>query len=331
MADPSSGASHGAPPAFVAGEVAVQVPATSANLGPGFDSLGLALTLYDVVTAEVVAPAAADPPLITVTGECADQVPRDASHLVHRSMMRGFDAMGLRPAGGEGPGRGLAPRVRLHCENGIPHGRGLGSSSAAIVAGLSVARALVEDGESRLDDDALFALAADLEGHPDNVAPAVYGGFTIAYADHGAFRAVKLEVTAAVSLLAYVPPDPLATAVARGLLPAEVPHAHAAHSAGRAALLVAALTSSPAGRRDLLLAATEDRLHQGYRAGAMPGSAALVTSLRDAAVPAVVSGAGPTVLALVEPAAAEAAGARVPEGWRVLRLDVDRAGVRRLG
>ena len=300
---------------FLTGPVRVRVPSSSANLGPGFDSLGLALSLYDVVSAEVSGAADRAGVVISVDGEGADEVPRDASHLVYRSMLRAFEAMQVRP-----------PGVRLHCRNAIPHGRGLGSSSAAIVAGLSVARALVADGASRMGDDALFALAADVEGHPDNVAPAVYGGFTVAYGEAGAVRAVRLEVTSSLSFVVFIPAEPLATTVARGLLPATVPHADAARNAGRSALLVAALT----GRPDQLLAATEDRLHQSYRAPAMPASAALIAELREQGIPAVVSGAGPTVLAMVPPDDARALCASVPAGWRMLELEVDTAGVHTL-
>jgi homoserine kinase len=203
----------------------------------------------------------------------------------------------------------------------------MGSSSAAIVAGLALARELLVGGRQRLDDDALFAVAAELEGHPDNVAAAVYGGFTIAYGEAGSWHAVRLEVTSPVVPVVLVPGQPLETSVARGLLPELVPHADAARNAGRAALLVAALT----GRPEELMAATEDRLHEQYRAAAMPQSAALVARLRAAGRPAVVSGAGPTVLALVPPDEIAAVSAAAPEGWRALALEVDREGVRPAG
>ncbi len=294
---------------FVEGPVRVRVPASSANLGPGYDALGLALGLHDVVAAEVSGAEL----VITAEGEGADELPRDASHLVHRAMARCFDVLGAQP-----------PGVRLHCTNSIPHGRGLGSSSAAIVAGLAVARALVVDGDRRLDDEALFRLAAELEGHPDNVAPAVLGGFTIAYAGGDGFSAVRLDVTSPVSFVALVPPEPLHTKVARGLLPPAVPHADASFNAGRAALLVAALTGEP----ERLLDATEDRLHQGYRAAVMPASAQLVGALRDDGIAAVLSGAGPTVLAIVAPSQVADVVARTPAGWSGSELELDRDGVR---
>ncbi len=298
-------------PTFLSGQVSVSVPATSANLGPGFDALGLALDLRDRVTAEVLEERASEEPQITVVGEGSDTVPLDDGHLVYRAMERAFSHMGC-----------ATPRVRLHCENVIPHGRGLGSSSAAIVAGVCAARGLVAGGSLLMDDDAVFDLAAEIEGHPDNVAPAFYGGFTVAYADGGRFRATSVSVDPRVCAVAFVPPQPVETKVARGLLPESVPHADAAANAGRAALLVAALGSRP----ELLLAATEDRLHQSFREPAMPGSLALVEQLRADGMPAVISGAGPTVLVLTDAASRDAVLARVPEGWRVLALAVENRG-----
>ena len=300
------------PGLLVDGPVRVRVPASSANVGPGFDALGVALSLHDVVTAEVTHPPRPEVS-IECTGEGAGSVPLDGTHLVHRSMVRGFAAMDV-----------AVPGVHLACANTIPHGRGLGSSSAAIVAGLATARALVVDGADRMSDAGLFALAAEIEGHPDNVAPATFGGFTIAYGDPGDFRSVRLDVDPAVSFVVLVPETTLPTRTARGLLPAQVPYADAVRNVGRAALLVAALT----GRPDQLMAATEDRLHQHYRAEAMPESARLVESLRADGLPAVVSGAGPTVLALVAADMVADVVRRGPRGWRATELRVDPYGVR---
>ena len=294
---------------FVDGPVRVSVPATSANLGPGFDSLGLALDLRDVLTGEVT-----DAGLeVDVAGEGADGVPRDESHLVVRAMRAAFDEMDAHPAG-----------LRLHCQNVIPHARGLGSSSAAIVGGIALARALVEGGSQRLDDDAAFRLAARLEGHPDNVAPAWYGGFVICGREGEEFYAVASAVDPRVAAVVLVPPYPLSTEVARGLLPATVPHADAAANSGRTALLVAALAGAP----EHLLLATRDLLHQDYRRPAMPESLGLVDALRADGIAAVVSGAGPTVLALCERAEVESVAARAPGGWTARAIGLDRAGVR---
>ena len=297
--------------AFVEGPVRVEVPATSANLGPGFDSLGLALELRDTLEAQVLP----DGLVVEVTGAGADELPRDESHLVVRSMRAAFGALGKQPSG-----------LRLSCTNAIPHARGLGSSSAAIVGGLALARALVIDGVQRLDDDALFRLAAELEGHPDNVAPATYGGFVVSGREADAWYAVRAPVDSRVVVAAFVPPDPLSTEVARGLLPATVPHADAAADAGRTALLVAALGAAP----EHLLTATRDYLHQDYRRPAMPASLDLVDRLRAGGRAAVVSGAGPTVLVLAdstEVSAGELA-AGIPEGWEHHVLLVAKEGVR---
>lgn len=295
-------------PTFVTGPVQVSVPATSANLGPGFDSLGIALGLRDVLVGEVTGTSGLD---LTVEGMGAEEVPRDESHLVYRAMSEAFAEMGSP-----------VPGVRLRCTNRIPHSRGLGSSSAAIVGGICLARALVAGGSLLMDDDAVFQLAARLEGHPDNVAPAFYGGFTIALSVDGAFRATTAAVDPRVHAVVFVPPHPLRTEVARGLIPDVVPHADAASDAARAALMVVAL----GGRPELLLTATEDFLHQSYRAPAMPESLRLVAELRAADVPAVVSGAGPSVLAFVDATTEEEVRRHAPAGWEVMALPVDGDG-----
>ncbi|BCB79507.1 homoserine kinase [Phytohabitans flavus] len=292
-------------PSFVPADVRVRAPATSANLGPGFDALGLALALYDDVAARVTAGGVA----VEVTGEGADDLPTDASHLVVRAMLETFDELGGRP-----------PGLAVSCVNRIPQARGLGSSSAAIVAGIQLARGLVVDGQKLMDDAAALRLAARMEGHPDNVAPCLLGGFTIAWTEESGAIAVTRRPSDSVQPTVFVPADRGLTAEARAALPATVPHADAARSAGRAALLVHAITEEPA----LLLPATEDRLHQQYRAPGMPATFALVTALREAGVAAVVSGAGPSVLAL----------SPVPEhftpgmAWLQQRLEVDVTGAR---
>jgi homoserine kinase len=236
-------------------------------------------------------------------------LPGDSRHLVARAVRVATDALG-HPRG----------PLSLACTNRIPHGRGLGSSAAAVVAGLLAGRALVPGGPDRMTDDALLALASELEGHPDNAAACLLGGLTLAWADGPDVHAIRLEPRPDLRATVLVPSTELATETARGLLPASVPHADAAHAAGRAALLVAALTGVQ--QDGLLLPATEDRLHQGYREPAMPATLALVAALRSAGHAAVVSGAGPTVLVL---AIGEAADLTAPAGWRVLTLDPDRA------
>jgi homoserine kinase len=283
--------------------VTVRVPATSANLGPGFDALGLALSLHDEVEARVTGHGVN----VEVSGEGAGDLPGDESHLVVRAMRRVFDELGERPAG-----------LALRCRNHIPQARGMGSSSAAIVAGVTLARALVTDGAERLDERGLLRVAAELEGHPDNVAPCLLGGMTIAWTEDEGAAAVRVDPAAPIRPFVFVLQERGLTHVARAALPATVPHADAALNAGRAALLVHAITVDPSH----LFAATEDRLHQGYRAASMPGSAELVASLRAEGVAAVISGAGPSVLALTTGGWAPSP---VP-GWRVLPLDVDLVG-----
>jgi len=296
-------------PSFRAAPVRVRVPASSANLGPGFDSLGLALGLYDDVVVRI-----ADSGLhVDVAGEGADDVPRDKRHLVVRAIRATFDLLGGQPRG-----------LEVVCANRIPHGRGLGSSAAAIVAGVTAARSLVLGG---LPDDDALALAAELEGHPDNVAACLLGGLTVAWRSGDDVRATRVVLHPDVRPVLLVPNTRSSTAKARRLLPETVPHADAAWSAGRSALLVEALSRNPA----LLLDATDDVLHQPYRAEAMPRTAAIVAGLREKGVAAAVSGAGPTVIALAaDAAAAETAMAAAPRGWVAHRLDVDPSGAQAL-
>jgi homoserine kinase len=288
--------------------VHVRVPATSANLGPGFDSAGLALALHDDVVVRVTR-SGLD---VQVEGEGADGVPRDERHLVVSSLRAAFDRLGGQP-----------PGLALFCTNRIPHARGLGSSSAAIVAAVVAARALVDAGEDFAAD---LELADALEGHPDNVAACLSGGVTFAWTQADGPRVVRLDAHADLAPVAFVPSTTSSTKQVRGLLPDTVPYADAVLNASRAAVLPYALTVDPS----VLLAATEDRLHQGYRAPAMPQTAALVAELRAQGVAAVVSGAGPSVLALTTGAAREAlAGERA--GWRVLPLDVEPRGAHVVG
>ncbi|XVQ87967.1 homoserine kinase [Microbispora siamensis] len=293
--------------------VVVRVPATSANLGPGFDSLGLALDLYDEVEAEISGSSGVR---IAVEGQGAGELDEGEGHLVVGTMRATFDRMGFAQPDG----------IALRCRNRIPHARGLGSSSAAICAGILAARALVRArGAGDLPDAEVFALATELEGHPDNVAPCLAGGLTIAWTDQsGAASMVKLTPHEDVRPVTLIPDFRLSTEEARGLLPKDVPHSDAAANAGRAALLVAALTQRP--EPDLLLAATEDRLHQRYRAPAMPRTAELVRRLREAGVPAVVSGAGPTVLALTTRDTKDLIAPEVGNDWHIQPMNVDPLG-----
>jgi homoserine kinase len=292
--------------------VSVKVPATTANLGPGFDTLGLALSLYDELTVTVRAKAGAS---VDVIGVGQGDVPLDESNLVVRAIAHAFASVD-QPL----------PGLDLVARNVIPHGRGLGSSGAAIVSGIMAAKGLLE-GVVEIGPDDLLALATELEGHPDNVAPALFGGLTIAWMTPDGPQYKKLMVHRGVSPLVAVPENTMSTALARSLQPASVPHEDAIFNVSRSALLIAALIQSP----ELLLVATEDKLHQAYRAGAMPETDALLQVLRRNGLPAVVSGAGPSILVLCsDPAqrlvAAELVSSTMHDAWQTLMLAVDFKG-----
>lgn len=261
--------------------------ASSANLGPGFDSLGVALGLYDEI--EVVT---TDGPgvVVEVSGEGAGQVSSGADHLVVTALARGLDQVGCQAAG-----------LIVRCRNMIPHSRGLGSSASAVVGGLAAANALVaQTDRTPLCDAQLIQLSSEFEGHPDNASASVLGGAVVSWtepAQGGAaprYDAVRVRLHPDIRLFAAIPELRSSTAETRVLLPEQVSHHHARFNVSRAALLVVALTQRP----DLLMAATEDLLHQPQRARAMPASAEFLQLLRQRGVPAVLSGAGPAVLAL---------------------------------
>ena len=316
----------------------VRVPATSANLGPGFDAFGLALARYDQVEARVTGGGLT----MRVQGEGEQTAGLGERHLVVTAMRAAFGAMGGQPDG-----------LALSCINTIPHGRGLGSSAAAVVSGILAARALTADGADRLPDAEVLRLAVDLEGHPDNVAACLAGGLTIAWRPAGAggegpdsgagvvpgadgippngrgpVGLLRLDVLGALTAVVCVAPTAMATQEARHALPAVVPHADAAANAARSALLLAGLTRDAS----LLFDATEDFLHQRYRAAAMPETAELLRRLRRAGIAAVVSGAGPSVLALgladAEPglAAVDSIARETGIAWHVTPLKVNRQG-----
>lgn len=264
---------------LIADHVRVSVPATAGNLGPGFDALGMALGIADEV--EVRALANSDV-VIEIEGEGAEVLPRDESHLVVRALREALDHVG-------------ASQVGLHVRaiNRIPHGKGLGSSAGAVVAGITAARAMVAEPEA-LSAAQTLRIATVFEGHPDNAAPAIYGGATVAWQDDDGAHASPLTLADEIETAVLIPGSTLPTKQARAVLPAQVPHGHAAFNVGRAALLVNAL----AGRPEDLFAATEDKLHQPYRADVMAAAMAMMRHLRAQGLAAVVSGAGPAVLVL---------------------------------
>ncbi|WP_416404486.1 homoserine kinase [Arthrobacter sp. LFS091] len=297
----------------------VTVPGTSANLGPGYDSLGLALSIYDTLTVETLGTGELE---FELSGEGADTLPRDASHLVVRAIDLALDRLGFQRSG-----------LKITAENVNPHGRGLGSSASAVVAAVTAANALVPE-ESRQGLDWVLQLTSEVEGHPDNVAPAIFGGLALSWQDSEQYSSTRADVAPEVIPVVAVPDYELSTETARGLLPASVGHHAAAMNSGRAALLIHALTAQP----EFLLPGTEDYLHQSYRAQAMRPSADLIAALRSAGHAAVVSGAGPTVMVLAN-GEQEAAvvtefveaytASNTPDvGWRVMTLAVDVQGAR---
>ncbi|OBG27015.1 homoserine kinase [Mycobacterium sp. 852002-51057_SCH5723018] len=260
------------------------VSASSANLGPGFDSIGLALSLCDEVVVETTDSGL----VVEVEGEGADQVPLDAGHLVVRAIERGLQALGIS-----------VPGMVVRCRNAIPHSRGLGSSAAAVVSGLAAVNGLVAQTDSPpLSVDQLIQLSSEFEGHPDNAAAAVLGGAVVSWIERTGERpdylAVPLRLHPDIRLFCAIPEERSLTAETRVLLPAQVTHDDARFNVSRAALLVVALTERP----DLLMAATEDLLHQPQRAPAMPTSAEYLRLLRRYRVAATLSGAGPSLIAL---------------------------------
>ncbi|MCI6574537.1 MAG: homoserine kinase [Actinomycetaceae bacterium] len=329
----------------------VRVPATSGNCGPGFDAIGMAHDLWDDVSATLTTGVTR----VSIIGEGAKELPRDASHLIVRVMRETMERFGLPLAG-----------IELVCRNSIQQGKGLGSSAAAIVAGLMLVRELTGGEDSSLTKEMMLDIATEYEGHPDNAAPCLYGGATLSWQSSGAIPAeaihaneasssspssdspsddasgfssdssfgsdaadtavharraylhsathtVQLEVSPEVHTTVLVPADVLPTSEARAVLPQSVPHHDAAAQAAHAGLFVHALARRP----DLLFDATEDYLHQRYRAGAMPRSAAMLDALRQAHWPAVISGAGPSILlfAQVDSALAQAV---ERQGFRVI-------------
>jgi len=283
--------------------VVVRVPATIANLGPGFDSIGLALSWHNEVRIE----RASEGLTISATGPDAEQIPRDENNLVARAL-----AIVM----------GELPTTRINQIVAIPAGRGFGSSAAAVVAGLVAGRAL---GSTSHSNDDLLELAVALEGHPDNVAPCLLGGVTISTQA----STVRLDPPLSIRPLVCVSPESMPTGVARAALSEEVSRSDAVANIGRAALLVAAFAQ---GRSEVLMDATEDRLHQSSRFALMPESGELVRMLREKGIAAFLAGAGPSVAALVDEA--DAAGAETVaraaafEGWEVRLESIDPSGAR---
>lgn len=282
----------------------MRVPASTANLGPGFDALGMALGLYEVIEVGTREDGLVVEVLDAGAGDVSD-LPDDESHLVVRAIRRACEHLGVVQHG-----------LHLRCHNVIPHARGLGSSAAAVVAGIAAGYALA----GKELDEAALGLAAEFEGHADNAAASLLGGVVVAWHENGwGWRAARIDPHPSIRPVVAVPEERSSTEATRGLLPELIPHVDAAFSAGRAALALHALTRDPT----LLLPGTEDRLHQTYRAPAYPGTSRLIAALRERGVAATVSGAGPSVLALTTdgelPAGVDVTGFTVTE----LAIDTD--------
>ena len=302
-------------PTFKAQPVQVQVPASSANLGPGFDCLGLALNMHDRYMAQVMDEPGVD---IDVTGEGVASIPTTDKNLVIKAMHKGFDFLGGRPRG-----------IALRQLNVIPHGRGLGSSAAAIVGGLALARALVLGGNERMSNEDMLNIANEMEGHPDNVSAAIFGGANLAWQEsqrgHVVAQSLNFDVDPRIGALAFVPSTEFSTSKARKMLPESIPHGDAVKNSSNVAVLVQALQNRP----DLLLGATADYLHQSYRKDAMPNSFALMVKLRSAGVAAFISGAGPAVLVLHTGGESEVVELERAAGdkFQMIALGISRTGV----
>ena len=289
-------------------KVKVTVPGSSANLGPGFDTLGIALSIYDTVEVEVTESGLE----VEIFGEGADDLPRDSSNLVVRAIQSGLTAADVS-----------APGLRVVCHNTIPQSRGLGSSASAAVAGVVAANALAG---FPLDEDAVVQLSSEFEGHPDNAGASALGGAVVSWTDipvdgqsKPSYRAVRIPVDESIKAVALVPDFHASTNAVRKVLPSHVTHTDARFNVSRTAVMTAALQHHP----QLLFEGTRDRLHQPYRADVLPVTAEWVNRLRNRGHAAYLSGAGPTALVLTTSDVDAALLDEAREaGLRVIELDV---------
>ena len=289
-------------------KVTVQVPASSANLGPGYDTLGIALSLYDTVEVEVTRSGLE----VEIFGEGADDLPRDGSHLVVKAIRSALQAADVEVSG-----------LRVVCTNNIPQSRGLGSSASAAVAGVAAGNGLAG---FPLSAEQVVQLSSAFEGHPDNAAASVLGNAVVSWTTVPVdgrslpeYRAATLDVHESIKATALVPDFHASTQAVRRVLPSHVTHADAAFNVSRTAVNVAALTSYP----ELLWEGTRDRLHQPYRADVLPVTAEWVNRLRNRGYAAYLSGAGPTIMVLhTEPSEESILDEAREQGLRVLELEV---------
>jgi homoserine kinase len=288
-------------------QIVVLAPATSANLGSGFDTAGLALDWWDTLRVRAID---GNPGHFTlkVTGEGAETISFGRDNLLIEAMARFSREVGV-----------MVPAVSLELEIGFPLGRGFGSSAAGIALGLIAAREVTA---CDMSDSDLFELATGIEGHPDNVAPCLFGGATLCRNEQGAHRYHSIDIHHDLAAFALISPEAMGTKTARAILPPTVPFADAVWTAGRAALLPLAL----AGAFDLLRPATDDVLHQKQRLAGWPDAMRALDVLRARGHAAFVSGAGPSLLVLCQREQlpqvqrdAEAACQRAA-GWRLQSL-----------
>lgn len=293
--------------------IQIEVPATSANLGPGYDAFGLALGIFDTLTLTIHDEPVDPSTCVSVTGESAETLPTDRSHLIMRVLSEVLSAeYPDAPAD-------LGERLSLDCVNRIPHSRGLGSSAAANVGAIALAGEVgAYAGGEKLTRQRVLELASDREGHPDNAAPAVYGGLTIALPEPARSWQIPANTVSEVTVL--VPDVRLDTEIARSVIPVSVEHEVAAENSARAALLIHGFAADDS----VLLEATADRLHQEFRRDAYPESMALVDALRAEGLPTVISGAGPTVLVLAGAVPPQL----VPEAVTLIHTAIDLGGYR---
>ncbi|MBV7281533.1 MULTISPECIES: homoserine kinase [unclassified Corynebacterium] len=288
--------------------VSVTVPASSANLGPGFDTLGVALGLYDTVEVEVTSSGLE----VEIFGEGQDDLPRGETHLVVKALRSGLAAAGMS-----------APGLKVSCHNNIPQSRGLGSSAAAAVAGVCAANGLAGEPLSAAE---IVQLASAFEGHPDNAAASVLGAAVVSWTDipvdgrtQPQYHAVSLPVHESIQATALVPDFHASTDAVRKVLPSDVTHIDARFNVSRTAVMVMALQHHP----ELLWEGTRDRLHQPYRADVLPVTAEWVNRLRNRGYAAYLSGAGPTVMVLsTEPVEAAILDDARASGLKVMELPV---------
>lgn len=289
-------------------KASVKVPASSANLGPGFDTLGLALSLYDHVDVEIVESGLE----VVVSGEGEGEVPLDERHLVVKALRAALKAADV-----------TAPGLRVVCTNAIPQSRGMGSSASAAAAGVAAANGLAD---FALDNDTMVQLASTFEGHPDNAAASILGAGIVSWTNTPIdgrtapqYFARRIEVHPDIKATAFIPDFHASTEAVRRVLPSDISHLDARFNVSRTAVMTVALRDDPS----LLWEGTRDRMHQTYRAEVLPVTAEWVNRLRNLGYPAYLSGAGPTIMVLstnpVERSLVEEAQGR---GMKVLELDV---------